>query len=107
AEAARDLKAGGLVAGVAEHGQVRYLAAGKALDRPGVPPEKVLFETGSITKVFTSLLLGQAVIEHRVALTDPIRKYVPAEISLDPAVAAITLEQLATHTSGLPRLPDN
>jgi D-alanyl-D-alanine-carboxypeptidase/D-alanyl-D-alanine-endopeptidase len=62
-----------------------------------------VFEIGSVTKVFTSLLLADMVARGEVALTDPVGKYLPAEVK----VPKITLEQLATHTSGLPRLPAN
>jgi D-alanyl-D-alanine-carboxypeptidase/D-alanyl-D-alanine-endopeptidase len=67
-----------------------------------------LFEIGSITKVFTSLLLADAVERHEVALTDAIAKYLPATATApERGGRAITLQDLATHTSGLPRLPGN
>ncbi|HYK05188.1 MAG TPA: serine hydrolase [Thermoanaerobaculia bacterium] len=62
-----------------------------------------VFEIGSVTKVFTALLLADMVARGEVALSDPVGKYLPAEVK----VPKITLEQLATHTSGLPRLPSN
>ena len=106
-KAAPGIKAGGFVTGEAVQNDVHFTAIGDPLPRADLAPEKVIFEIGSITKVFTSLLLGQTVIEGKAALTDPISKYLPAGLVLDPKVAGITLEQLATHTSGLPRLPDN
>ena len=106
-EAAGVLDAGGIVTAELKSGAVRYAAFGKPLERAGVPPEKIIFEIGSITKVFTGLLLAQAVVEGKVALSDPIAKYLPADLALPPATAAITLEQLSVQTSGLPRLPDN
>ena len=105
-EAARDLPVGGIVLAEIDGAKTVFSAAGK-LEVTDVAPEQVLFEIGSITKIFTGLLLAQAILENRAALTDPIAKYLPADLKLDPAVAAITLEQLATHTSGLPRLPTN
>jgi D-alanyl-D-alanine-carboxypeptidase/D-alanyl-D-alanine-endopeptidase len=105
--AAAGLPAGGFVVAESRHGVTGYRAAGRPSPMDGVPPERVIFEIGSITKVFTGLLLAQAVVEHRVALDDPISRYLPPAVTLDPAVAAITLGQLATHTSGLPRLPGN
>jgi D-alanyl-D-alanine-carboxypeptidase/D-alanyl-D-alanine-endopeptidase len=62
-----------------------------------------VFEIGSVTKVFTALLLADMVARGEVALTDPVGKYLPPDVK----VPTITLEQLATHTSGLPRLPAN
>ncbi len=69
------------------------------------PPDKLLFEIGSISKVFTSLLLAQAVIEKRVTLDTSLKQLLPEHNYTSPEVANITLRQLATHTSGLPRLP--
>jgi CubicO group peptidase (beta-lactamase class C family) len=104
---AAKMPAGGIVAAEIDHGSVRFFSAGNFAPREGVPPEKVLFEIGSITKVFTGLLLAETVNEGKARLDDPIARYLPADLKLAPAVAAITLEQLATHTSGLPRLPNN
>jgi CubicO group peptidase (beta-lactamase class C family) len=67
----------------------------------------VIFEVGSIAKIFSGLVLAQAVVEHRVALADPISRYLPVTLAMDPRVGAITLAQLAAHTSGLPRMPPN
>ena len=67
-----------------------------------------IFEIGSATKVFTSLLLADMVEKGEVALNDPVSKYLPEKVRM-PARGGkvITLEHLATHTSGLPRLPRN
>ena len=62
-----------------------------------------LFQVGSVTKVFTSLLLATYVVDGALALDDPVARLLP-ELADAPA-AGITLEQLATHTSGLPRVP--
>jgi len=60
-----------------------------------------VFEIGSITKVFTSLLLADAVERGEVALTDPVAKFLPAKVKMpERAGRAITLQDLATHTSG-------
>ena len=67
-----------------------------------------VFEIGSVTKVFTSLLLSDMVQRSEVALTDPVSKYLPATVKVPQRNGKqITLEDLATHTSGLPRLPGN
>lgn len=57
------------------------------------------FEIGSLTKTFTALLLAQMVASGEVAHDDEVRRYLPG------TPTPITLAQLATHTSGLPRLP--
>jgi D-alanyl-D-alanine-carboxypeptidase/D-alanyl-D-alanine-endopeptidase len=67
-----------------------------------------IFEIGSVTKVFTSLLLADMVQRGEVALTDPVAKYLHAGVKMPVRNGRqITLEDLATHTSGLPRLPSN
>ncbi|HLQ79104.1 MAG TPA: serine hydrolase [Terriglobia bacterium] len=67
-----------------------------------------VFEIGSITKVFTSLLLADMVGRNEVALSDPVAKYLPATVRVpERRGEQITLEDLATHTSGLPRMPAN
>ena len=67
-----------------------------------------IFEIGSITKVFTSLVLADMVQRGEVSLTDPVTKYLPAGVKMPERNGRqITLEDLATHTSGLPRLPSN
>jgi CubicO group peptidase (beta-lactamase class C family)/membrane protein DedA with SNARE-associated domain len=68
----------------------------------------VVLEIGSVTKVFTALLLADMAERGEVKLDDPIAAYLPAEVARAcPAAARITPRQLATHTSGLPRLPRN
>jgi CubicO group peptidase (beta-lactamase class C family) len=64
-------------------------------------------EIGSICKAFTSLLL-RTVQRGEVALTDPEAKYLPAGVKMpERGGRQITLEDLSTHTSALPRLPTN
>lgn len=65
---------------------------------------QALFEIGSITKVMTNHLLAIAVNQRTVALNKPIHKYLGYRLKGKPR---ITLQQLASHTSGLPRLPEN
>jgi serine-type D-Ala-D-Ala carboxypeptidase/endopeptidase len=70
--------------------------------------ENTLFDIGSITKTFTTLLLADMVKQGIVNLNDPIEKYLPANVKVPQYNGVkITLEDLATHTSGLPFLPSN
>lgn len=65
-----------------------------------------LFEIGSISKVFTGLLLAQAVEAGELRLEDTLGSVLQGKVSFaHPETAAITLRQLVTHTSCLPRLP--
>jgi CubicO group peptidase (beta-lactamase class C family) len=69
-----------------------------------------VYRIGSITKMFTAVMLEQLVEAKKVHLSDPVEKYFP-EIKLVqdrfPDAPPITLIQLATHTSGLGREPDD
>ncbi|WP_068471002.1 serine hydrolase [Candidatus Protochlamydia phocaeensis] len=61
-----------------------------------------LFEIGSITKVFTTTALAIEVLKGRMHLNDAVTKYFPA-IKHPQAIDRVTLVELATHTSSLPR----
>lgn len=64
--------------------------------------QNTLFPIASITKVFTTLLLAQGVENGTYKLNDPAQKYLPKLKLPKFNGKEITLEQLATHTSGLP-----
>jgi D-alanyl-D-alanine-carboxypeptidase/D-alanyl-D-alanine-endopeptidase len=67
-----------------------------------------IFEIGSMSKVFTSLLLAQMVQRGEMALNDPVAKYLPDTVKVpEKDGKKITLADLATHTSGLERMPTN
>src|SRR5438132_8216815 len=69
----------GIVVGVIEPTGRRIVTYGSlAKNDPRTLDGDTIFEIGSITKVFTSLLLADAVERHEVALTDPISKFLPA-----------------------------
>jgi CubicO group peptidase (beta-lactamase class C family) len=74
------------------------------------PNADTIYRVGSITKQFTALMLLQLVHEGKVHFSDPVEKYFP-EIRLVkgslPFAQPITLLQLATHTAGLGREPDD
>jgi CubicO group peptidase (beta-lactamase class C family) len=75
-----------------------------------LPTKNTIYEIGSVTKVFTGILLANAVVEGKVKLDDDIRKYLTGVYpNLEYQGKPITLLQLSNHTSGLPftvRLPD-
>ena len=68
-----------------------------------------IFEIGSITKTFTATAFAALVLEGKIAFDDPVERHLPEGVTLPtfPASRAITLLDLATHTSGLKRLPPN
>lgn len=98
----------GIVAGVVfPDGQTRVVAYGKAGPGRRLDASSV-FEIGSITKVFTATLLSDMVQRGEVKLDDPVARFLPKTVAV-PARAGrqIKLVDLATQTSGLPRLPTN
>jgi CubicO group peptidase (beta-lactamase class C family) len=63
-----------------------------------------LFEIGSVTKVFTATLLADLSLAGSLSLDEPLQAALP-DVRVPTRDGAITLEHLATHCSGLPRLP--
>lgn len=61
------------------------------------------FELGSVTKGFTGMLLAEAVRRGEVSLRSTVADVSP-DTTVNP-VGSVTLQELCTHTSGLPRLP--
>jgi serine-type D-Ala-D-Ala carboxypeptidase/endopeptidase len=96
----------GIALGVWWHGETWMFGRGRVgPSRPGPPAADTIFEIGSVTKVFTATVLADMVEEGVVALNDPVRRYLPEGVELPVRGRPVTLADLATHTSGLPRLP--
>jgi len=99
----------GIVVGLVDEKGARVITYGK----PGQDSKQALdgntvFEIGSVTKVFTATLLADMVERGEVSLNDPISKYLPKTVRTPTRDGKeITLFDLATQTSGLPRLPTN
>jgi len=90
----------GVTIGIVDHGEKQVFSYGTA------KPDSI-FEIGSITKTFTGLLLAQMVAQGKVKFDEPVRQLLPAGTVAKPAGSEITLLDLATQHSGLPRMPDN
>ena len=71
------------------------------------PGADTVFEIGSISKVFTGLLLAQMVEDGQVKLDQPVQELLGDTMTLPKGEREITLVDLATHSSGLPRMPSN
>jgi D-alanyl-D-alanine-carboxypeptidase/D-alanyl-D-alanine-endopeptidase len=96
----------GIVIGVLGPDGQRFVAggtgAGAKIDR------STLFEIASISKVFTALILADMVNKGEVSLDDPAEKYLPAGHHMPQRGGRqITLRDLSTHRSGLPRMADD
>jgi CubicO group peptidase (beta-lactamase class C family) len=99
----------GIVVGVIEPQGRRIVTYGSLNQGDSRPlTGDTIFEIGSVTKVFTSLLLSDMVQRGEVTLSDPVAKYLPASVKVpERGGRVITLVDLSTHTSGLPRGPSN
>lgn len=90
----------GITIGILRDGVRRVFAYGTA-------KSDSIYEIGSITKTFTGLVLAQMVAQGLVKLEEPVRALLPAGVVAKPQGREISLLDLITQHSGLPRLPDN
>lgn len=99
-----------IVVAVVDENGTRFFSYGKTskMKDATASTQNTVFEIGSITKVFTGILLAEAVKRGEVKLEDPISKYLPKSV-ITPKYNGkeITLLNLIWHTSGLPSKPDN
>jgi len=65
--------------------------------------DDTIFQSGSLGKMFTSTAVMLLVEDGKIALTDPIAKFLPGA---PPAWKQITVRHLLTHTSGIPEYTD-
>ncbi|MBD7970543.1 serine hydrolase domain-containing protein [Paenibacillus gallinarum] len=91
--------------GIIREGDIDYYSFCNTKKKSMIPPENMLFEIGSITKVFTSILLLEMEREKLISSDDMVGKYV--QNTKNDYLNKITLKNLATHTSGLPVLATN
>ncbi|SDL74145.1 beta-lactamase class C [Paenibacillus sp. OK060] len=94
-----------LVIGIVREGDVEYYSFDINKKKSVIPPEHKLFEIGSITKVFTSIILLEMEKEKLLSSDDVVGKFV--QNVQNDYLNKITLRSLATHTSGLPILATN
>ena len=99
----------GFVVAVLERGKAPRIHTAGVSGLAGVPLDgNTVFEIGSVTKVFTGALLAEMVSREEVRLDDPVAKYLPTTVRVPSRNGKqITLLDLATQSSGLPRLPTN
>lgn len=93
----------GMAIGVIYPGQpMRTFGFGLANAGSGTPvTPSSLFQVASIAKVFTTNLLGQAVLRQEVALSDPLARFSDRLGATPGLLGQVTLEQLATYTAGM------
>ncbi|MBI2422522.1 MAG: serine hydrolase [Candidatus Hydrogenedentes bacterium] len=102
-------QAASMAVGLVDAADADYFFYGHTVLPDGpAPNEDTVYEIGSITKVFTGILLGDMIVRGEVALDDAVAGYLPPGVKMprDPAMP-VTLRHLTTHTSGLARMPSN
>lgn len=98
-------RGGGVAVAVRMNGNTNFFNYGFANDAKNerVTAESI-FNLGSVGKLFATTLLAEAVKRSEVSLDDSVAKYV-TELQRGVVIRRVTLGQLASHTSGLPRVP--
>lgn len=88
-------------------GSAHYFGYGSTSDTglPVLPDKNTIFQIGSVSKLFTASLLERLVQEGEIKDSDTVRDILPLDTELSADMSKITIYQLATHTSGLPREP--
>jgi CubicO group peptidase (beta-lactamase class C family) len=95
-----------LVFGIVDGDESTVVTFG-TLDGGKKPDGDTVYEIGSITKTFTATLLAQDVLANRVTLDTPVAKLLPDFTIPSRGGKPITLGEIGTQHSGLPRLPSN
>ena len=98
----------GAAVGVYDAGDVAFAGLGTVgWGEEREPGRDTAFEIGSVSKVFTALLVQREVEAGRLSWSDSMRESLPTQEFGSRRIGQITLRELAMHTSGLPRMPDN
>lgn len=97
----------GAAVGVVRSGRLSVVSRGVIrLDHDQPPSSDSIFQIASLTKVFTGLLLADAVVRGELGLDDPLDLHLPVPAPRFEG-RSISLRDLATHTSGLPLRPES
>ena len=98
-------KGGGVAVAVRMNGTTSFFNYGFANNAQNRRvTEDSIFNLGSVGKLFATTSLAEAVKQGQLSLDDPVAKYV-TELQRGGDIRRVTLGQLASHTSGLPRVP--
>lgn len=99
---------GVLVVGIIDRNGERVIGVGTPDGKEAkIDYGNAMFEIGSVTKTFTGIILAQMVERGEVTLEDSIAASLPEGLTSKTGSGRIVLLDLATHSSGLPRVPDN
>jgi len=99
----------GMIIGIVDEEGTRYYGFGETA--PGnntKPSSETVYEIGSVTKTFTGVALAEMSLKGKVALDTPVQTLLPDTVTMPQRNGKqITLAQLSTHHSSLPRMPNN
>lgn len=100
-------KAPGFVVAIVDGDESYLYTAGRENHKnsAGKVTSTTVFEIGSITKVFTAMLLAESIESGTIQINDTVATYIEEVDTEGSSFREITMEELTTHTSGLPRLP--
>ena len=109
AEAYLHLKAtSGLAIGIINQGKPETYYYGTTEKKKSTKPDKnTEFELGDLTKVFTAAALLEMEVKQIISPSTSINKFLPTSAQTKNCKKTITLNQLLTHTSGFPLVPEN
>ncbi len=94
----------GMVLVVVRDNQVIFRGFGEtAPNSHQAPTQDSLLRLCSLTKIFTTDVLTKLVADDIVRLEDPLQLFAPKRVVVPKRGHSITLADLASHTSGLPR----
>jgi serine-type D-Ala-D-Ala carboxypeptidase/endopeptidase len=98
-----------IIVGVVDANGRHIVSAGiKSDNNPTAPDGNTIYELGSIGKLFTTLIMAEMSLKGQLNYNDPVSKYLPKRVKIPNRNGKeISLLHLATHRSGLPRMPYN
>lgn len=98
----------GIVVGMLDANGPRVVAVGTS-GKDGLALDgNTLLEIGSASKVFTSVLMADMVLKGETRLDEPVQSLLPDRVRIpDDEGRPITLQDISTHRSALPRMPSN
>lgn len=97
-----------IVVGVLDKDGSHYFNFGTKTNKGAAVNEHTIYEIGSVSKVFTAILLAQQASDGKLKVEDLIKNYLPATVKVPTrGTTEITFGHLSDHTSALPRLPSN
>lgn len=98
----------GVVVGIVDANGRRVITHGRSAASNKRPLDgDTVFQIGSVTKIFTTLLLSDMVLRKEVGLDDYVSAYLLGNVDIPESGDRMTLRHLALHQSGLPSMPTN